>query len=61
MNPDLVGVVTVALFRRESYDTGGCNSFTHQSLLSEETDPLRLDSQFEFSRTYSHQYQEAVP
>jgi len=38
--------------------TGGCNSFTHQSLLSAEIDPFRLDSQFEFSRTYSHQYQE---
>ena len=38
-------------------DTGGCNSFTHQSLLSAETDPFRLDSQFEFSRTYSHQYE----
>ena len=37
--------------------TGGCNSFTHQSLLSAETDPFRLDSQFECSRTYSHQYQ----
>ena len=36
--------------------TGGCNSFTHQSLLSKDTDPFRLDSQFEFSRTYSHQY-----
>ena len=24
--------------------TGGCNSFTHQSLPSEDTDPLRLDS-----------------
>ena len=34
--------------------TGGCNSFTHRSLLSAETDPLRLDSQFEISRTYSH-------
>ncbi|PSP86574.1 hypothetical protein BRC83_00230 [Halobacteriales archaeon QS_1_68_17] len=32
-------------------DTGGCNSFTHQSLLSAETDSFRLDSQFEFSRT----------
>ena len=40
--------------------TGGCNSFTYQSLLSSETDPFRLDSQFEFSRTYSHQYQELV-
>ena len=39
-----------------SCDTGGCNSFTRQSLLSAETDPFRLDSQFEFSRTYSHQY-----
>ena len=38
-------------------DTGGCNSFTHQSLLSAETDSFRLDSQFEFSRTYSHQYE----
>ena len=37
-------------------DTGGCNSFTHQSLLSADTDPFRLDSQFECSRTYSHQY-----
>ena len=36
--------------------TGGCNSFTHQSLLSKDTDPFRLGSQFEFSRTYSHQY-----
>ena len=36
--------------------TGGCNLFTHQSLLSAETDPFRLDSQFECSRTYSHQY-----
>ncbi|PSQ46514.1 hypothetical protein BRD19_12150 [Halobacteriales archaeon SW_7_65_23] len=36
--------------------TGGCNSFIHQSLLSAETDPFRLDSQFEFPRTYSHQY-----
>ena len=36
--------------------TGGCNSFTHQSLLSKDTDPFRLDSQFECSRTYSHQY-----
>ena len=40
-------------------NTGGCNSFTHQSLLSAETDPFRLDSQFEFSRTYSHQYKHA--
>jgi len=38
-------------------DTGGCNSFTHQSVLSAETDPFRLDFQFEFSRTYSHQYE----
>ena len=38
-------------------DTGGCNSLTHQSLLSAETDSFRLDSQFECSRTYSHQYQ----
>ena len=38
-------------------DTGGCNSFPHQSLLSADTDPFRLDSQFEFSRTYSHQDQ----
>ena len=38
-------------------DTGGCNSFTHQSLLSAETDPFRLDFQFECSRTYSHQYE----
>ena len=37
--------------------TGGCNSFTHQSLLSAETDSFRLNSRFEFSRTYSHQYQ----
>ena len=37
-------------------DTGGCNSFTHQSLLSADTDPFHLDSQFEFSRTYSHQH-----
>ena len=28
------------------------------SLLSEDTDPLCLDSQFEFLRTYSHQYQQ---
>jgi hypothetical protein len=41
-------------------DTGGCNSFTHQSLLSEDTDPFHLDSQFEFSRTYSHQYESGV-
>ena len=40
--------------------TGGCNSFTHQSLLSADTDSFRLDSQFEFSRTYSHQYEEAI-
>ena len=40
-------------------DTGGCNSFTRQSLLSADTDPFRLDSQFEFSRTYSHQYEPA--
>ena len=40
-------------------DTGGCNSFIHQSLLSAETDPFHLDSQFEFSRTYSHQYEES--
>ena len=40
-------------------DTGGCNSFTRQSLLSAETDPFRLDSQFECSRTYSHQYETA--
>ena len=39
-------------------DTGGCHSFTHQSLLSAETDPFRLDSQFECSRTYSHQYEQ---
>jgi len=38
--------------------TGDCNSFTHQSLLSEETDPFRLDSQFDFSRTYNYQYQQ---
>jgi hypothetical protein len=42
-------------------DTGGCNSFTRQSLLAAETDPFRLDAQFECSRTYSHQYDEAVP
>ena len=41
-------------------DTGGCNSFTRQSLLSADTDSFRLDSQFEFSRTYSHQYEEAI-
>jgi hypothetical protein len=40
--------------------TGGCNSFTRQSLLSAETDPFRLDSQFECSRTYSHQYQDPI-
>ena len=34
-------------------NTGGCNSFTHQSLLSAETDLFRLDSQFEYSRTYA--------
>jgi anthranilate synthase component 2 len=34
------------------------HSFTHQSLLSAETDPFRPDSQFEFSRTYSHQYED---
>ena len=39
-----------------SADTGGCNSFTRQSLLSAETDLFRLESQFECSRTYSHQY-----
>jgi len=43
--------------KRDYSDTGGCNSFTHQSLLSADTDPFRLDSQFEFSRTYSHQYE----
>ena len=37
--------------------TSGCNFFTHQPLLSAETDPFRLDSRFEFSRAYSHQYQ----
>ena len=42
---------------RARTDTGGCNSFTHQSVLSAETDPFRLDFQFEFSRTYSHQYE----
>jgi L-aspartate oxidase len=41
-------------------NTGGCNSFTHQFLLSAETDPFRLDSQFESSRTYSHQYEEGT-
>ena len=41
----------------EDVHTGGCNSFTRQSLLAAETDPFRLDSQFECLRTYSHQYQ----
>ena len=41
-------------------DTGGRNSFTRQSLLSADTDPFRLDSHFEFSRTYSHQYEGTV-
>ena len=41
-------------------DASGCNSFTHQSLPSEDTDPVRLDSQSEFSRTYSHQYDDGA-
>jgi hypothetical protein len=51
---DVVALVGIEYGRS---DTGGCNSFTHQSLLSADTDSFRLDSQFEFSRTYSHQYE----
>ena len=53
----LLGLSEVSKADFNASHTGGCNSFTHQSLLSAETDPFRLDSQFEFSRTYSHQYQ----
>ena len=53
----LLGLSEVSKADFNASHTGGCNSFTHQSLLSAETDPFRLDFQFEFSRAYSHQYQ----
>ena len=59
----IADVGTTGLFGGASISahTGGCNSFTRQSLLSAETDPFRLGSQFEFSRTYSHQYHPQRP